>query len=176
MANLNPEAIRGAIIENLDGTVSGPRQLLVGEADADIHEGASDEMKALRALVRPRFTVNITEMKTSEGSPMGHTTLRLYDVTIVVRAVYNLQGPGVDHVDYQDRKAVAEAHADKFMQRLSWPGSLTNCISLGKPTGIVSGMLRSKDLYRVTRDDPEKSIFEVEQTYAAIVRVDAAIS
>lgn len=177
MAKLDPEAIRGAIVENLDGTVEGIRQLNVGEASGDIHSGASDEMKAQRAVVRPHFAVTITEINRSKSSPMGYGSVTMWDLTIVLRCVYNLQGPGVDHVDYIDRKAIAETQAIQFAHRLKVPGVVADCISLGRPTGIVSGMLTEGDnFYRVTRDDPEKSIFEVEQTYTAIVRVNAAIS
>ncbi len=177
MAKLDPEAIRGAIVENLDGTVEGIRQLNVGEASGDIHSGASDEMKAQRAVVRPHFAVTITEINPNKNAPMGHTSLTLWDITVVLKCVYNLQGPGVDHVDYDDRKAVAETQAVQFAHRMMLPGVVTDCISLGRPTGIVSGKLTpNENFYRVTRDDPEKSLFEVEQTYTAVVRVNAAIS
>lgn len=177
MATLDPESIRGAIVENLEGAVTGVRQIDVGEASADLHPGADDETKIIRAAVMPRFTVIISDIRASEGSPMGPGSLRLYDIAITIRCFYNLHGPGVDHVDYNDRKAVAEKQVDMFAQRLSWPGAITSCQSTGRSTGIVSGVLTPKDaLYRITRDEPDKSIFEVEQTYAAVVRVDAAIA
>ena len=174
---LDGEAIRGAIVENLEGIVTGVRGLEPGEASGDLHEGATDEMKAARALIRPHFYVGISEMRFAEGSPMGPSSLNIIEATIYVRCVYNLQGDGVNHVDYEDRKAEAEVQAIKFAQRLMWPGALTTCVSLGRNTNILSGCLTPRDnFYRVTRDDPKETLFEVEQNYTAIVRVTAATS
>lgn len=177
MAHINSAAIRGAITERLEGVFEDVRAMEDGEAEADLFEGADTETKAARALVRPVFSVSIPEIRKHPDSPMGPTTLILYDVRIAVRAAYHLQGSIESALDYEDCKAVAEDQADKFAQALTWPGSLLECGATGRATGITSGMLVAQEpLYKVTRDDPENALFEIEQNYSATVRVDAAIS
>lgn len=169
------EAIRGAIRENLEGSVTGVRQIAIDEISGDITGEPSDIMKARRAIEIPRFWMRIDEISPQSDSPMGFNNVTLWSVNLTVRCAYNLQGPAVDHVDYNDRKAVAEEHAIKFAQRLIVPGSVTTCVSLARSTGIVSGKLTPRDgFYRVANDEPEKALFEVEHAYSAVVRVDAA--
>lgn len=177
MANINAEAIRGSIAERLEGVLDGVRAMDPGEAFNELFDGEADEAKAFAAMVTPAFSVSITEIRKHPDSPMGPTSLILYDVRIAVRAAYNLQGSIENAIDYDDRKAVAENQADKFAQALTWPGALLTCPSTGRATGITSGMLVAQDpLYKVTRDDPENALFEIEQNYSAVVRVTAAIS
>lgn len=103
---------------------------------------------------------------------MGPNPPFFYEIDVKVKITYNLKGQEPQSVDYADRKAIAERHADMFSQALTEPRSLDTCLATGESTGISSGMLRTQSpLYRITSDDPDNAIFQVEQSYKAIVQV-----
>lgn len=178
MSHISATAIRGAIIDRLEGLiVSVIRSPEDGEAIADLFEGAEMDTRAQRALSKPTFHVEISRMGKHPSSPMGPTSLLIYDLGISIRISYNLQGVGVEQVDYNDRKAVAEEQADKFFQALTFPRALESSPTQGADTNIVSGLLiPDAPFYRPVTDRPELALYEVEQNYTAIVTVNAATS
>lgn len=178
MSHLSASVIRGAVVDRLEGLITSViRSPEDGEAIADLFEGAEMDTRAQRALSIPTFHVEISRIGKHPSSPMGPTSMIIYDVGISVRISYNLQGVGVEQVDYNDRKAVAEDQADKFFQALTYPRALSSSPSQGESTNIVSGLLiPDAPFYRPVIDRPELALYEVEQNYTAIVTVNAATS
>lgn len=178
MGHINAAAVRGAIVERLEGHFVGVRSVDPDLIENTLFEGADDGTKITRSLVRPSFLVSITEIDKHPDSPMGPTSMIYYSVKISIKVTYHLEGPQLNAVSYDDSKAVAEDQADIFAQALTWPGALLTCEALGQPTRIMSGCLQpASPLYRVLRDDPKAAIFETEHNYSAIVlNDDVAIS
>lgn len=180
MAVLSTAAIRTALAETLDGTItSGVREITVGLATNDLMPGASDETAALRALVTPQCSVSLSWFR-HEARPAGYGPAWIDGLRVVVRTTHLLKTQALGRLAYDTIRVAADDLGYRIRARFEEPGALTTT-SAAVATGIVSGVLMHEST-SVIRDDAPKpdqqggGLYELEHTFTGAVFTVATVA
>lgn len=154
MAVINPTAIRTAIAERLDGTLtSTPRVIPAGYLSSDLAPGAADSTVSQRAAVTPRFTVGLSFSRHADR-PMGPGPWWIDAIEVRIRTHYLLGSEALSRVDYDVVRNTADQIGYVIRAALEWPGAIT-ATSAAVATGIVSGCLAHVSSAVVTDAPPQ---------------------
>lgn len=173
MANLAASAILTAIEEVLDGELGTVRTFALTDLSSNTYPSLPAEEKARRAMIKPRFDVNITDVRRHPASPpeKSNKAFYLFDVSIALE--YKLEHEAIE----DDRRAIraqALLDSEKARQALGWPGNLT-LTDDGTATGIVSGLLTFKTSSPVS-EDFERRLLTRRLEFEGVANVTMATS
>lgn len=173
MANIAASAILTAIEECLEGEIGSVRTFTATELASGTYPSLAPEEKARRAMVRPRFDVNIGDIRRHPASPpeKSNKAFYLFDVSIVLE--YKLEAEIIE----DDRRAIraqALVDSEQARQALGWPNNLLET-SDGTATGIVSGLLTFKSGSPVS-EDFERRLLTRRLEFEGIANVTMATS
>lgn len=154
MAVINPTAIRTAIAERLDGTLTNtPRVILPGYLSSDLAPGATDSTVSQRAAVVPSFTIALSFSRHADR-PMGPGPSWIDAIEVRIRTHYLLGSEALSRVDADVVRSESDQLGYVIRAALEWPGSVA-ATSAAIATGIVSGCLAHVSSAVVTDSPPQ---------------------
>lgn len=156
--------------ECLTGALVSSRSPTPGYASDDLFTGNDPYTRAMRSIIKPTFDVRVSSIGRQEDTPSEAASIRLYNVSVIVRVTYKLEDPVLFVSDYEDIKADAERDVDVFTRALGWPGALTQTVG-GVPTRLVSGLLRSQSS-TVAEEDPNQGLYSLDLAFSGVAVVD----
>lgn len=173
MANIASAAIVTAVEEVLEGALGTVRTLATTELASGTYPSLNDGERARRAMVRPRFDVQLTRVTRHPSSPSEKSSYGLYQIEVVVSCDYKLSHE-ISEADRKSIRAQAITDAEQARQALGWPGNLTQTAA-AVATGIVSGLLTFEG-FEVENEDFETRLLKTRLTFAGVANVTMAVS
>jgi hypothetical protein len=164
---VDAQAILRAIRQTLESAIDAPRALADSTFDRASYAGLDDATIAVRALVRPRFDVELLGFTRTSAVAPEQSSRAVIDVAMRVLLTYS-----TEHEAREDDRFIVRGKAlqDSELARraLCYPGSLA-VDAAGAETGIISGCLLAKTQARVVREDWKKRIYQVAIECSALV-------
>lgn len=139
MALLDVDAITTRVRAVLAGSAGTVRTIASTRFLGDMPDGLSDEEKAIRATVKPRYEVVTRDLGYSEASPprLHSVAIKRIGVQVTITRPYSFTEATSDTAR-DDATSLAAQDFDALSQALGFPGNVTIA---GTDTVVVSGLL-----------------------------------
>ena len=175
MAYLDSAAIIARVRAVLEGGAGSLRTIAAGTYDGEANESLSDSELSMRALIKPRYRIEVLPEGHASERPAQVGNLDIYDVAITVTLVRSISPEANDSDAAWDAvMAAAGNDGDRIAQALTYPGNM----AVG---GIVSGVLRYRGSARTRLQFPrggeqfQPGIVETEHRFGAKVQIAPAV-
>jgi hypothetical protein len=165
------------IREALEGSVGSIRTVTANTVRSGIHEGASDEAKALRALeTKPRFDIQVSPLRRIGQPLMEWASVGIMEFDVDILVAYHLKTlADVNQTVKEAVRVTVLNDAETIRQALSMPANLTNT-STPTATKIVSGCLRQGAPPEISREDFEEHVLELSMSFVGMLNLTLATS
>ena len=177
MSGIDADAIVTAVLERLDGTLTGVRALSSGQIARGDVPGLDDGEKARRALYVPTMDAEITSLERHPGAPLSElSNLQILQIGLSVRTTYQLptelQADDTGNAIRGLRNQAVE-DAELVRQALMYPGGLATT-SATTATNIITLLEHTRS--EKAREDIESGLVQWEHTFTGAVRITPATS
>ena len=173
MANVNFTAILTAVEELLTGQIGTVRTFSETELATGTYPSLNPGEKARRAMVRPRFDVNITSYRKNAATASENSSQAIYDISVRVVCEYKLEHPIIE-ADRLAIRAQALTDGEQMRQAMGKPGNLTQTLA-EVATGLASGLLRF-DGFQLIEENFDQRLLRTQVDFTGVALATMAVT